>query len=74
MEEVIENYEFATTNHTLMKLDGSVNPSLNKSSIIAVLEDLPAQASTNSQTESPSRENNHNYDITRVIFVTKVSK
>ena len=60
MEEVIGNYEFATTNRTLMKLDGSVHPTLNKSSIIAVLEDLPAQASTNSQTltEYPSRENN----------------
>jgi hypothetical protein len=54
MEEVIGNYGFATTNCTLMKLDGSVHPNLNKSSIIAVLEDLPAQASLNSQTESPS--------------------
>ncbi|CAB3982956.1 Hypothetical predicted protein [Paramuricea clavata] len=69
MEEVIGNYEFATTNRTLMKLDGSVHPTLNKSSIIAVLEDLPAQASTNSQTltESPSRESNQNTTSTCLV-------
>ena len=55
MEEVIGNYEFSTTNRTLMELDGSVHPTINKSSIITVLEELPAQASSNSQTESSSQ-------------------
>ena len=60
MEEVIVNYEFSTTNRTLMKPDGSVHPTLNKSSIIAVLEELSAEAQTNSQIEPPSQENNPN--------------
>ncbi len=60
MEEVIGNYEFLTANRTLMKLDGSVHPTLNKSSIVAVLEDLPAQVPNSSQTESPLQENNQN--------------
>ena len=60
MEEVIVNYEFSTTNRTLMKPDGSVYPTLNKSSIIAVLEELSAEAQTNSQIEPPSQENNPN--------------
>ena len=60
MEEVIVNYEFSTTNRTLMKPDGSVHPTLNKSSIIAVLEELSAEAPTNSQIEPPSQENNSN--------------
>lgn len=43
-----------------MKPDGSVHPITNKSSIITVLEELPAQAPNNSQTESSSQENNQN--------------
>lgn len=41
MEEVIGNYEFTTVNRTLMRPDGSVHPTLNKGSLITVLENLP---------------------------------
>lgn len=60
MEEVIGNYEFSTTNRILIKPDGSIHPTTDKSSIITVLEDLPAQAPQNSQTQSSSQENNQN--------------
>lgn len=58
MEDVIGNYEFSTTNRMLMKLDGSLNhPTLNNSSIIAVLENLQTQDLKNSKTDVPSEKN-----------------
>ena len=41
LEEVIGKYEFSTTNRTLMKPTGCVHPTLDKSQVITVLENLP---------------------------------
>jgi hypothetical protein len=47
LEEAIGKYEFSTINRTLMKPDGSLHPTLDKSKIITVLENLPATSSEN---------------------------
>ncbi len=41
LEDVIGNYELSTSNRVLMKPDGSVHPTVDKSKLIAVLEQLP---------------------------------
>jgi hypothetical protein len=59
MEEVIGNYAFSTTNRTLMKPDGSVHPTTDKSKVIAVLENLPQQGAEIMSTESSTQELEH---------------
>ena len=40
LEDVIGNYEFSVSNRVLMKLDGSVHPTVDKSKVIALIEKL----------------------------------
>ncbi|KAG1667291.1 hypothetical protein GQR58_018537 [Nymphon striatum] len=40
LEDVIGNYEFSVSNRVLMKLDGLVHPTVDKSKVIALIEKL----------------------------------
>jgi len=53
LEAVIGKYEFSVCNRILMKPDGSVQPTLDKSTVISVLENLPLNASPESSVHEP---------------------
>ena len=69
MEEVIGNYAFSTTNRTLMKPDGSVHPTTDKSKVIAVLENLPQQGAEIMSTESSTQELEHGRALNMCLIV-----
>jgi hypothetical protein len=60
LEDVIGNYEFSITNRTLMTATGSVHPTLDKSEVIAFLENMPDQDAENMGTaELSAHESDH---------------
>ncbi len=52
LEDVIGKYEFCTNNRILMKTDGTLHPTTNKSQIITVLESMAAQPTVERDTSS----------------------
>ena len=58
MEEVIGKYEFSTSNRTLMKPDGFLHPTVDKSTIISILENIPGKPPDMSSTCSSVQELN----------------
>ena len=69
LEEVIGKYEFSTINRTLMKPDGRIHPTVDKSKIITVLENLPAKLSDNSSSEPPLEEHGHHTDTGQMCLI-----
>ena len=65
LEEVIGKYEFSTIDRTLMKPTGSLHPTLDKSKVIAILENLPV-TSPESVIEEPHNPTDIDLHVIRV--------
>jgi hypothetical protein len=66
LEDIVGKHEFASSNATLMKPDGSLLPSTNKSSLIHELESMVAESAT-SQT-STGEESTTQHGPTSIII------